>query len=225
MPQTNSRKEKLTLEEWRARRALRRKKQREENFGRAAKMHEARLAMEAAGVEDAHFHHEIARMSAVRDGFTGNGAAFFIPPICRPGRGSITTWNTLTPSKSMHRFTHGLRLRSQPGAVSPARKFVYTVKVCELITHIKKFKGTKTLVKDFGMIADILGDRMGCFLFQLPPSYRFTKARLNQSSASSTRRGATSWNFATPAGGTRPSMRLSEGWSHLLLLQRTPAPG
>jgi uncharacterized protein YecE (DUF72 family) len=59
------------------------------------------------------------------------------------------------------------------------RNFVYTVKVCELITHIKKFKGTKTLVKDFGMIADLLGDRMGCFLFQLPPSYRYTKARLN----------------------------------------------
>lgn len=28
------------------------------------------------------------------------------------------------------------------------------------------------------MIADILGDRMGCFLFQLPPSYRYTKTRL-----------------------------------------------
>ena len=65
--------------------------------------------------------------------------------------------------------------RRQPGK----KKFVYTVKVCELITHIKKFKGTKTLVKDFGMIADILGDRIGCFLFQLPPSYRYTKTRLN----------------------------------------------
>jgi uncharacterized protein YecE (DUF72 family) len=28
------------------------------------------------------------------------------------------------------------------------------------------------------MIADILGDWMGCFLFQLPPSHRYTKARL-----------------------------------------------
>ena len=56
--------------------------------------------------------------------------------------------------------------------------FVYTVKVCELITHIKRFKGTKTLVRDFGLIADILGERMGCFLFQLPPSHHFTKARL-----------------------------------------------
>ena len=29
------------------------------------------------------------------------------------------------------------------------------------------------------MIADILGERMGCFLFQLPPSYRFSEARLS----------------------------------------------
>ena len=57
------------------------------------------------------------------------------------------------------------------------RLFIYTVKVCELITHVKRFKGTKTLVRDFGTIADILGAKMGCFLFQLPPSYHYT-ARL-----------------------------------------------
>lgn len=28
-------------------------------------------------------------------------------------------------------------------------------------------------------MADILGNRMGCFLFQLPPSYHFTKTGLN----------------------------------------------
>ena len=58
------------------------------------------------------------------------------------------------------------------------RRFVYTVKVCELITHVKRFKGTKSLVQDFGVVADILGTRMGCFLFQLPPSYRYTPTRL-----------------------------------------------
>jgi uncharacterized protein YecE (DUF72 family) len=62
---------------------------------------------------------------------------------------------------------------------SGKKKFVYTVKVCDLITHVKRFKGTKTLIRDFGIIADILGGRMGCFLFQLPPSYRYTKARLS----------------------------------------------
>jgi uncharacterized protein YecE (DUF72 family) len=64
--------------------------------------------------------------------------------------------------------------RRQPGE----RDFVFTAKASELITHIKRFKGTKTLIKDFGMIADILGDRMGCFLFQLPLSHHYTKARL-----------------------------------------------
>ncbi len=60
------------------------------------------------------------------------------------------------------------------------RRFIYTVKVCELITHVKRFTGTKTLVRDFGQIADLLGDRMGCFLFQLPPSFRYTAPRLRR---------------------------------------------
>ncbi|WP_141713229.1 MULTISPECIES: DUF72 domain-containing protein [Bradyrhizobium] len=47
--------------------------------------------------------------------------------------------------------------RRPPGS----REFVYTVKGCELITHIKEFKGVKTLIRDFGKAADILGDRMG----------------------------------------------------------------
>jgi uncharacterized protein YecE (DUF72 family) len=41
------------------------------------------------------------------------------------------------------------------------KQFVYTVKVSELITHVKRFVGTKTLVADFGYIADVLGRRMG----------------------------------------------------------------
>ncbi|HUR44440.1 MAG TPA: DUF72 domain-containing protein, partial [Candidatus Saccharimonadales bacterium] len=60
----------------------------------------------------------------------------------------------------------------------PTADFVYTVKVCEIITHVKRFARTKLLVKDFGFIADLLGAHMGCFLFQLPPSYHYTSARL-----------------------------------------------
>ena len=78
---------------------------------------------------------------------------------------SFYSWPTVATVKGWLR---------QPGM----RRFVYTVKVCELITHIKRFKGTKVLVQDFGLIADILGERMGCFLFQLPPSYHYSKARL-----------------------------------------------
>jgi len=60
------------------------------------------------------------------------------------------------------------------------RPFAYTVKVCELITHVKRFTGTQTLVGDFEHIADLLGPHMGCFLFQLPPSFHYTEARLRK---------------------------------------------
>jgi uncharacterized protein YecE (DUF72 family) len=58
------------------------------------------------------------------------------------------------------------------------RKFVYTIKVSELITHVKSFRGCKELIKDFGYIADMLGPAMGCFLFQLPRSFTYTPTRL-----------------------------------------------
>lgn len=57
---------------------------------------------------------------------------------------------------------------------------VYTIKACELITHVKRFSRTKTLVRDFGYTADLLGQRMGCFLFQLPPSFDYSAARLKR---------------------------------------------
>lgn len=60
------------------------------------------------------------------------------------------------------------------------RRFIYTVKVSELITHVKRFISTKTLIRDFGLIADILGRRMGCFLFQLPPSFHYTPGALKR---------------------------------------------
>jgi uncharacterized protein YecE (DUF72 family) len=63
---------------------------------------------------------------------------------------------------------------------SVPRDFTYTIKVNELITHIKRFARTDALVKDFGLIADLLGDRFGCFLFRLPPSFRYTAPRLHR---------------------------------------------
>lgn len=60
------------------------------------------------------------------------------------------------------------------------KDFVYTVKVCELITHIRQFEDVKGLVEDFGYIADILGERMGCFLFQFPASFRYSPEKLER---------------------------------------------
>ena len=84
-------------------------------------------------------------------------------------------------------------------------KFIYTVKVSELITHTRRFAGTKTLVRDFGYIADLLGKRMGCFLFQLPPSFHYSRPGSGGSSSSLILPAVTSSNSATKAGGTTMS--------------------
>jgi uncharacterized protein YecE (DUF72 family) len=56
--------------------------------------------------------------------------------------------------------------------------FRFSVKVNRIITHNKKFKGTEKLIQEFYQIANVLGAKMGCFLFQLPPNFEFSAERL-----------------------------------------------
>jgi len=60
------------------------------------------------------------------------------------------------------------------------KNFIYTLKVNRVITHIKKFKATSRLVKDFYKVGDELKEKIGCFLFQLPPSLKFNKKKLDE---------------------------------------------
>ena len=68
----------LTLEERRERRRLRREKQREDNIGRAAKMHAARLRMEAESPEQSARLEVSHSMSDAQAGVTGNGGIHFM---------------------------------------------------------------------------------------------------------------------------------------------------
>ena len=181
MPRAQKRKRKeLTREERRERRLLRREKQRKDNIGRAAKMHADRLRMKSDEPDKPAAGLKASAYVGCSGWFYWKWRGLFYPDDLPTGQwfhhyakrfdtveinASFYSWPTVANVKAWRR---------QPGK----RSFVYTVKVSELITHIKRFKGTKTLIRDFGMIADILGDRMGCFLFQLPPSHRYTKARL-----------------------------------------------
>jgi uncharacterized protein YecE (DUF72 family) len=172
----------LTKEERKQRRAERREKQRGANLLRAKKMHLARLAYERETPRPAapppqhdptvhigcsgwfywHWRGGFYRAGLpTKDWFAHYARSFKTVELNAP----FYSWPTVANVQSWLR---------QAGR----RDFVYTVKVCELITHIKRFAGTKTLIRDFGLIADLLGPRMGCFLFQLPPSYHFTPARL-----------------------------------------------
>jgi uncharacterized protein YecE (DUF72 family) len=56
--------------------------------------------------------------------------------------------------------------------------FIYSVKVNQLITHEKRMVHTKQLVRSYYEMAAVLGDKMGCFLFQFPPSHHFSPSRL-----------------------------------------------
>lgn len=56
--------------------------------------------------------------------------------------------------------------------------FRYSVKVNQAITHERRLVRTQTLVDSFYEIAAVLGDKMGCFLFQFPPSYHYSPSRL-----------------------------------------------
>jgi len=58
------------------------------------------------------------------------------------------------------------------------QRFKYSIKVNQLITHEKRFTGTRTLIREFYQFAEILEGKMGCFLFQLPPSFKYSYARL-----------------------------------------------
>jgi uncharacterized protein YecE (DUF72 family) len=56
--------------------------------------------------------------------------------------------------------------------------FRYSVKVNRLITHEKRLVRTRMLVEEFCGLEKILREKLGCFLFQFPPSYRYTPSRL-----------------------------------------------
>jgi uncharacterized protein YecE (DUF72 family) len=66
--------------------------------------------------------------------------------------------------------------------------FKITLKANQLITHRKRFKNSKSTVNRFYKLAEILEDKLGCVLFQLPPAIPkdidFLKNALNQLNSS-----------------------------------------
>jgi len=170
----------LTRAERQARRAKRRVLQRENNILRAEKMHKARLAESQRGFVSFNTV-TVPRLNVGCSGwFYWHWRGIFYPQ-------DLPT-NKWFPHYSEHFKTVELNapFYSWPTVATvqswrrqaTQKNFVYTIKVCELITHIKRFQGTKRLIADFYFIADLLGPLMGCFLFQLPPSFHYTPARL-----------------------------------------------
>jgi len=59
--------------------------------------------------------------------------------------------------------------------------FSFSVKAPRAITHYKKFTDTEGLISDFyGVISEGLKEKLGCVLFQMPPSYNYTEEKLEK---------------------------------------------
>lgn len=170
---------KQRIAERREQRRIRRIKQRTVNLVRAEKMHTARMA-ELGKHLDSYSLLPSTLFIGCSGWFYWKWRGQFYPidvPTSEWFKHYTEHFDTVEINASFYSWPTVENVKSwllQPGE----KDFVYTVKVCELITHINKFEGTHTLVKDFGLIADILGDRMGCFLFQMPPSYFYSEQRL-----------------------------------------------
>jgi uncharacterized protein YecE (DUF72 family) len=169
----------LSPEEYRARRPERRAKQREANVGRAKKMHVARLA----GINIKSDQNPIPYLNVGCSGwFYWDWKDHFYPP-----RMPIKEWfshysaqfDTVELNAPFYSWPTLATVQSWVRQAQE-RQFFYSVKVCELITHVKQFVRTAELVKDFMLIDRLLKPHMGCFLFQLPPSFHYSPARLKR---------------------------------------------
>lgn len=56
--------------------------------------------------------------------------------------------------------------------------FLFSMKASRYITHIKKLKDAKQILSPFFKRVELLGDKLGPILFQLPPQWKFNLERL-----------------------------------------------
>lgn len=77
-------------------------------------------------------------------------------------------FRTVEINMSFYRFPKPETLKAWVDRTPPG--FLFSLKANRRITHVKKLKDVRSDVRYFGLLADSLGDRLGCLLFQLPPS-------------------------------------------------------
>ena len=173
----------LSPAERRLKRAMRREKQRQTNVGRADKMHQLRVNLES-GETVAGPPVESNKKTQYFIGCSGwfywKWRGKFYPtelPTSEWLKYYANRFDTVEINASFYSWPTPAGVKAWTRGAE-RRKFVFTVKVCELITHVKRFADTEALVLDFGLIGDLLGVQMGCFLFQLPPSFNYSPERL-----------------------------------------------
>lgn len=88
-------------------------------------------------------------------------------------------FNTLELNVTFYRFP---TLKSLQGWYNKAPEgFVFSAKVPRSITHYRKFEETQRMLNDFyGLLKEGLKEKIGCVLFQLPGSFKYSEEKLQK---------------------------------------------
>lgn len=88
-------------------------------------------------------------------------------------------FDTLELNVTFYRFP---TLKSLKGWYDKAHEgFSFSAKVPRSITHFKRFDDTERMINDFyGLLKEGLNEKLACVLFQLPPTFEYSKIALEK---------------------------------------------
>lgn len=88
-----------------------------------------------------------------------------------------TQFNTLELNNTFYRFPILKNLQKQRDTTPTG--FMFSVKAHKIITHTLRMKDAKEKVQEFiHIVEDGLAEKLGCILFQLPPSFTYSEENL-----------------------------------------------
>lgn len=88
-----------------------------------------------------------------------------------------TQLNTVELNNTFYRFPIAKNLKKAADTVPD--NFLFSVKAHKIITHTRRMKDVGEKVKEFmDIVLTGMGEKLGCVLYQLPPSYTYSEERL-----------------------------------------------
>lgn len=82
-------------------------------------------------------------------------------------------FDTVEVNATFYRFPSEAMVKAWLGKAPQG--FLFTLKAFRGITHLRKFRGTEELVRRFYQRGEILAEKLGGFLFQLPPNLKYNR--------------------------------------------------
>jgi uncharacterized protein YecE (DUF72 family) len=89
-----------------------------------------------------------------------------------------SVFNTLELNSTFYRMPKLSDLEKY-AAVTPAA-FRFSVKMSRFVTHVKRLTDTDSISRFQDLIVSGLGSKLGCFLFQMPPSFKYSEENLQR---------------------------------------------